>query len=658
MAAAPKVTRADVTRRTTEGRSGDAFEVRKASNLLAHAQALIAAGSTDQAVAELNKLVRMQLPATQEADKLIAESYKALGDVYRTTAAGKAIQFYTRSVAKLSPTVDSAALANTQALIAELRAAHPEIVIAQPADPAAPSDAGDDTCADAVAVTIDPPHHEVTSISPAGDHNFRKYTTSGPSIVRIETLSDDTFGDDTTLTLWGSCSGSTAGNFIQFDDDGGPGFLSLIQTACLPAGTYWVDVGGFADITEVSDADLIITNVGPCVIPAADQYEPDNELAAAKKIGYRNNGVGEGNQTGRNNNNIQHHSIYAAGDIDFLKWSLNRASLVRFETSGPNGAEPDTIIGVSLPDGTLIAVNDDQAPDNFTSRLAFCMPPGELRGVVVPFAAQDTFPYDVAVDVESRCAFEAEPNGSPANATPIQAGQTVSGLHTFAPVGDNDFFRFTLTAPQQVLISTSGYDIFDVDTTLDLFDSNGTLIATDEDGGDGFLSAINVLLPPGTYYVNVWSFFAGYYFPYDLSLTFTTPPIVESEPNDDCGSGNVVTLGDTVEAGLEPSGDIDSFHLVVPASGFVEIETQGAGGDTVINIVSADGQTFIGCDDDNGDGFFSLWGCCLPAGEYCVQVTEFDPGATLPNYTINFRNAGTCNPSEPLVCPSEGLSCP
>ena len=659
-AAAPSVTRGDVTHRVIDGRAEASYLVRKAGGMLAHARELLAQGNSTEAVALLAKVVRMDLPAGREADKLIADSYTTMGDAYRSEGGGaKAITLYGIAVQRMSPVLDSAAIATTLATIAELQRSAPtgvELQVEGAPGAATTLDAGDDNCGDAVPVSITVPHHEVMTVSPAGDQNWRSYTTTGPSIVRIETNSADIFGDDTTLTLYGSCSGSTPGNFITFDDDGGPGFLSLIQTACMPAGTYFVEVGGFNDTATPDDFDLLITNVGPCVIPAADSYEPDNELSQAKKIGFRNNGVGEGNQNGRNNSNIQHHTIFPAGDIDFVKFGLSRANLVRMETSGADN--PDTVMGLSFPNGTLLAVNDDKAVGDFGSKLEVCLPSGDWRGVVIPFFANDTFPYDWAVDVEHPCPFESEPNGGLGTANTIEPGQTISGIHTFAPLGDDDFFRFTLTAPTQVLIETSGYDIFDVDTTLDLFDSNGTLLASDEDGGDGFLSTINTLLPAGTYYVNVWSFFAGYYFPYNLTLSFTEPPIAEVEPNDDCASANLASLGDRIDAGIDTGGDVDSFRLLVPADSFVEIETSGSSGDTVLNISSADGSTAVGCDDDEGDGFFSLWGCCLPAGEYCVQVKEFSPGATLPNYSIEFRGAGSCNPGDPLVCPSTGLSCP
>src|SRR5262245_59424178 len=72
-AAAPKVTRGDVTRRVTDGRAAESMAVRKASGTLVEAQALVAAGKTAEAVIALNKLIHMQLPANPEAQKLVAD---------------------------------------------------------------------------------------------------------------------------------------------------------------------------------------------------------------------------------------------------------------------------------------------------------------------------------------------------------------------------------------------------------------------------------------------------------------------------------------------------------------------------------------------------------------------------------------------------------
>src|SRR4029077_13561445 len=97
-----------------------------ATSLLAQAPGLFADGLSADAVALLNKVVRMDLPANREADKLLIEAYKTLGDIYRTEAGGlKAARFYSLAVQRMSPELDAAARAATLTTIAELQAAAP-----------------------------------------------------------------------------------------------------------------------------------------------------------------------------------------------------------------------------------------------------------------------------------------------------------------------------------------------------------------------------------------------------------------------------------------------------------------------------------------------------------------------------------------------------
>jgi len=103
--------------------------------------------------------------------------------------------------------------------------------------------------------------------------------------------------------------------------------------------------------------------------------------------------------------------------------------------------------------------------------------------------------------------------------------------------------------------------------------------------------------------------------------------------------------------------DRDNYLLSVGADSIVEVETKGAVGDTVLQVSSMDGATVIGCNDDGGDDLFSLWSCCLPAGDYCVTVKDFDDTSTVPGYTIDFRGLGACTP-DPAGCPIDGLGCP
>ena len=106
-----------------------------------------------------------------------------------------------------------------------------------------------------------------------------------------------------------------------------------------------------------------------------------------------------------------------------------------------------------------------------------------------------------------------------------------------------------------------------------------------------------------------------------------------------------------IVASISPVGDKDWYRLVVTSDAVVEFETSGPTGDTVIEIRSGDDVEYIGCDDDDGVGLFSLWSCCLPPGEYCVGVKDWNNNGTIGAYNLDVRDLGSCVAGEPLVCP-------
>ncbi len=47
---------------------------------------------------------------------------------------------------------------------------------------------------------------------------------------------------------------------------------------------------------------------------------------------------------------------------------------------------------------------------------------------------------------------------------------------------------------------------------------------------------------------------------------------------------------------------------------------------------------------------YSEFSCCLPPGTYCVGVKEFSPLNSIPSYSVDVRNAGTCSANpDPLL---------
>ncbi|MCP3980221.1 MAG: hypothetical protein GY716_13025 [bacterium] len=125
-----------------------------------------------------------------------------------------------------------------------------------------------------------------------------------------------------------------------------------------------------------------------------------------------------------------------------------------------------------------------------------------------------------------------------------------------------------------------------------------------------------------------------------------TPPLMESEPNDTCATADIVGFGDTILATLT-AGEFDYFRITLTEDRLVEFESNGdPGGDTVLGVFDMSGVQQFGCDDDNPIplNYYSLFSCCMPPGDYCVAIKEFEVVDTIPNYSVAFRDRGTCTP--------------
>lgn len=93
---------------------------------------------------------------------------------------------------------------------------------------------------------------------------------------------------------------------------------------------------------------------------------------------------------------------------------------------------------------------------------------------------------------------EIEPNDTLAGAQVLLNAPgpfTVAGDRTFANPSD-DFFSFVVRAPGMLSIVSSSPDAF-ADSIMGLYDPMGNLVASDDDGASGFMSAIHFNVPDG-----------------------------------------------------------------------------------------------------------------------------------------------------------------
>ena len=258
---------------------------------------------------------------------------------------------------------------------------------------------------------------------------------------------------------------------------------------------------------SVAATVLVLLLSGVARAPA-DGYEPDDSAATGTVITL---GVSSS------------HSISPAGDADWYRFTLATGASVLLETSGTAG---DTIMDLYQSDGTTLIDHDDDDGTGLFSQIIWTLTAGTYTVRVAAFSSfTEINDYDLTYSTTGT-GDSYEPDDTFTDPTTIGAGTSSTG-HSIFPTGDQDWYRFTTAATGTVIIETSGPS---GDTVMDLYQSDGTtLIASDDDGGNGTFSRISRSLSAGTYYVRVTSFSSLSSIPnYNIRLTgpsgATTPP--------------------------------------------------------------------------------------------------------------------------------------
>ncbi len=126
---------------------------------------------------------------------------------------------------------------------------------------------------------------------------------------------------------------------------------------------------------------------------------------------------------------------------------------------------------------------------------------------------------------------ETEPNNSLATAnacgnyTPPGDSFLVDGA--IGVLGDQDWFKFTVSGPSQIVASTYGRPDSNppADSFLELFDSAGTLVAFDDNSGINNFSSLSYNASAGgTYYFRVTAFNNQTAFEYKLVVGMNITP--------------------------------------------------------------------------------------------------------------------------------------
>ncbi|MDR1353100.1 MAG: PPC domain-containing protein [Treponema sp.] len=306
------------------------------------------------------------------------------------------------------------------------------------------------------------------TIHNSDDRDFFLVRPEGGTMVTVETTGSSI---DTMMELY-----SEEGELISSDDDGGSGENARIGFIAESGKSYTVMVKGYSSGT--GDYGFRASSEP---IPDRDR-EPNNSREQASPIS-----IGESIQ-----------AALPSGDIDWYSLEIPEGDqrLIVF-TEGDN----DTCLSLYGSSGLL--AEDDDSGSGSNARISKVLPRGTVYIKVSLYnESSSAVAYTLQTRIQSSPAGDQwEPDDSARQAKDIELN--VSQTHNFGDGDDEDWVKFTVTRRGSYSIMARGASGPELDTVIELFDSDLDSIAEDDDGGERYSSRLSVDLDPGVYYIKV-----------------------------------------------------------------------------------------------------------------------------------------------------------
>lgn len=331
--------------------------------------------------------------------------------------------------------------------------------------------------------------------------------------------------------------------------------------------------------------------------------------------------------------------IETAFDQDWVRVELTSGTSYQFDLLGsPSGAGTlgDPYLALHDSAGELITFNDD-TDTSLESQISFTASETDTFYLAARAYSDRTGTYllhgaetsqtggDVPGDASTMATLETR-DGNPFHE------QSVEGTLDFDR--DTDWYRVTLTADSIYQIdlqgAPSGVGTI-ADPLLRVFNSGGTQVALDDDGGTGLESSLSYRAPStDTYFLSAGSFRQSDLGTYWLILAETGS--AGSDIPGDTMTTATVAAGSFVDGTLEIAGDTDWFAFTPEAGAEYRIDLEGIGADELMDPLLRlfDGSgTQLDYNDDGGTGFDSqlVWNAPSSATVYIAAESFGNAGA-------------------------------
>lgn len=237
-----------------------------------------------------------------------------------------------------------------------------------------------------------------------------------------------------------------------------------------------------------------------------------------------------------------------------------------------------------------------------------------------------------------------ERDNSSSSAKPIGNGQTQTrNIHA---AGNTDWVKFRVigSGARNLQLDTAGPR---GDTQMWLYKGDGTLVAYNDNGGEGNFSLIKVSsLAPGTYYIKIREHGNdGRIRLYTLKARWQSASSGGGdsyEPDNSASAAKFIANRQTQTRSIHTAGNVDWVKFRVGSAGArdVLLATEGESGDTQMwlykqNSAGTGAGTEIAYNDDSERNLFAWISLSfLPPETYYIKIQEYGNNGTIPAYLL------------------------
>jgi hypothetical protein len=313
---------------------------------------------------------------------------------------------------------------------------------------------------------------------------------------------------------------------------------------------------------------------------------------------------------------IWYSRTLSRGDQDWFALRPASAGLLIAATQG----DTDTV--VTLYRGSEAEAQNDDNGDDVASLLEYPVRAGTDYVLCVEgYDEDETGPYRFMVSFEP-IRDAGEPNDDVSHATAFNPGSRITAY--FLDPDDEDWYRVTAAAAGALTVYTEG----GMDTVILMYDDKNTLIAENDDGGEGGNARVSARVTPGTVYIRVSSY-DGQMGRYTLRGLFFEPaePDRFEQDNSRILAKNI-GVNEFQERNFTDSSDEDWARLRITQRGTYNIFAEAADStlDTFLELYDSN-DDLVDVNDDWNDGLNARLRLDLDPGIYYIKasVLNADP---------------------------------